>query len=162
MPYQCPLTFNGEQIRICELKNQLEIFAVPKWISKPSSCHGLGIAPLWIHGLVAQTLYHRITLVLVTCLISRWLLWVSYGRALHPLSDIVDILIVSPKNTTTSPSVKSQSVHYLTVGFKARSWPRCTCYHCRKYWYWYRWSAVAANLQESRLLCLAVRYLSRT
>ncbi len=26
MPYQCPITFNDEQIEICELKNQLEIF----------------------------------------------------------------------------------------------------------------------------------------
>ena len=108
MPYQCPLTFNDEQIEICELKNQLESFTqyqkneflnhhpVTDLVLLRSEYMDLLLRRLWEH-FGFSNLPH-ISLVAVG----------GYGRGeLHPLSDI-DILIVSQK--TLPPALGEKSV----------------------------------------------------
>ncbi|OED72710.1 [protein-PII] uridylyltransferase [Vibrio splendidus ZS-139] len=152
MPYQCPLTFNDEQIEICELKNQLEIFTqyqkseflnhhpVTDLVLLRSEYMDLLLNRLWEH-LGFNKLPH-IALVAVG----------GYGRGeLHPLSDI-DILIVSQK--TLPPALGEKVSQFITllwdlkleVGHAVRTIAECLDIGTDDL-------TVATNLQESRLLC---------
>ena len=152
MPYQCPLTFNDEQIEICELKNQLEIFTqyqkneflnhhpVTDLVLLRSEYMDLLLRRLWEH-FGFSNLPH-ISLVAVG----------GYGRGeLHPLSDI-DILIVSQK--TLPPALGEKVSNFITllwdlrleVGHAVRTIAECIDIGFDDL-------TVATNLQESRLLC---------
>ncbi|MFZ3409198.1 bifunctional uridylyltransferase/uridylyl-removing protein GlnD [Vibrio chagasii] len=152
MPYQCPLTFNDEQIEICELKNQLEIFTqyqkneflnhhpVTDLVLLRSEYMDLLLRRLWEH-FGFSNLPH-ISLVAVG----------GYGRGeLHPLSDI-DILIVSQK--TLPPALGEKVSQFITllwdlrleVGHAVRTIAECIDIGIDDL-------TVATNLQESRLLC---------
>ncbi|MGI9877430.1 bifunctional uridylyltransferase/uridylyl-removing protein GlnD [Vibrio chagasii] len=152
MPYQCPLTFNDEQIEICELKNQLEIFTqyqkneflnhhpVTDLVLLRSEYMDLLLRRLWKH-FGFSNLPH-ISLVAVG----------GYGRGeLHPLSDI-DILIVSQK--TLPPALGEKVSQFITllwdlrleVGHAVRTIAECIDIGIDDL-------TVATNLQESRLLC---------
>lgn len=152
MPYQCPLTFNDEQIEICELKNQLEIFTqyqkneflnhhpVTDLVLLRSEYMDLLLRRLWEH-FGFSNLPH-ISLVAVG----------GYGRGeLHPLSDI-DILIVSQK--TLPPALGEKISQFITllwdlrleVGHAVRTIAECIDIGFDDL-------TVATNLQESRLLC---------
>ncbi len=152
MPYQCPLTFNDEQIEICELKNQLEIFTqyqkneflnhhpVTDLVLLRSEYMDLLLRRLWEH-FGFSNLPH-ISLVAVG----------GYGRGeLHPLSDI-DILIVSQK--TLPPALGEKVSQFITllwdlrleVGHAVRTIAECIDIGFDDL-------TVATNLQESRLLC---------
>ncbi|WP_434566127.1 bifunctional uridylyltransferase/uridylyl-removing protein GlnD [Vibrio chagasii] len=152
MPYQCPLTFNDEQIEICELKNQLEIFTqyqkneflnhhpVTDLVLLRSEYMDLLLRRLWDH-FGFSNLPH-ISLVAVG----------GYGRGeLHPLSDI-DILIVSQK--TLPPALGEKVSQFITllwdlrleVGHAVRTIAECIDIGFDDL-------TVATNLQESRLLC---------
>ncbi|EDK25963.1 PII uridylyl-transferase [Vibrionales bacterium SWAT-3] len=152
MPYQCPLTFNDEQIEICELKNQLEIFTqyqkneflnhhpVMDLVLLRSEYMDLLLRRLWEH-FGFSNLPH-ISLVAVG----------GYGRGeLHPLSDI-DILIVSQK--TLPPALGEKVSQFITllwdlrleVGHAVRTIAECIDIGIDDL-------TVATNLQESRLLC---------
>ncbi|CAH6952772.1 PII uridylyltransferase/uridylyl removing enzyme [Vibrio chagasii] len=152
MPYQCPLTFNDEQIEICELKNQLEIFTqyqkneflnhhpVTDLVLLRSEYMDLLLRRLWDH-FGFSNLPH-ISLVAVG----------GYGRGeLHPLSDI-DILIVSQK--TLPPALGEKVSQFITllwdlrleVGHAVRTIAECIDIGIDDL-------TVATNLQESRLLC---------
>ncbi|CAH6816700.1 PII uridylyltransferase/uridylyl removing enzyme [Vibrio chagasii] len=152
MPYQCPLTFNDEQIEICELKNQLEIFTqyqkneflkhhpVTDLVLLRSEYMDLLLRRLWEH-FGFNNLPH-ISLVAVG----------GYGRGeLHPLSDI-DILIVSQK--TLPPALGEKVSQFITllwdlrleVGHAVRTIAECIDIGIDDL-------TVATNLQESRLLC---------
>ncbi|UPR48158.1 bifunctional uridylyltransferase/uridylyl-removing protein GlnD [Vibrio cyclitrophicus] len=152
MPYQCPLTFNDEQIEICELKNQLEIFTqyqkneflnhhpVTDLVLLRSEYMDLLLNRLW-ENFGFNKLPH-ISLVAVG----------GYGRGeLHPLSDI-DILIVSQK--TLPPALGEKVSQFITllwdlrleVGHAVRTIAECLEIGIDDL-------TVATNLQESRLLC---------
>ncbi|MFS1426624.1 bifunctional uridylyltransferase/uridylyl-removing protein GlnD [Vibrio splendidus] len=152
MPYQCPLTFNDEQIEICELKNQLEIFTqyqkneflnhhpVTDLVLLRSEYMDLLLNRLW-ENFGFNKLPH-ISLVAVG----------GYGRGeLHPLSDI-DILIVSQK--TLPPALGEKVSQFITllwdlkleVGHAVRTITECLDIGTDDL-------TVATNLQESRLLC---------
>ncbi len=152
MPYQCPLTFNDEQIEICELKNQLESFTqyqknkflnhhpVTDLVLLRSEYMDLLLRRLWEH-FGFSNLPH-ISLVAVG----------GYGRGeLHPLSDI-DILIVSQK--TLPPALGEKVSNFITllwdlrleVGHAVRTIAECIDIGFDDL-------TVATNLQESRLLC---------
>ena len=152
MPYQCPLTFNDEQIEICELKNQLESFTqyqkneflnhhpVTDLVLLRSEYMDLLLRRLWEH-FGFSNLPH-ISLVAVG----------GYGRGeLHPLSDI-DILIVSQK--TLPPALEEKVSNFITllwdlrleVGHAVRTIAECIDIGFDDL-------TVATNLQESRLLC---------
>lgn len=152
MPYQCPLTFNDEQLEICELKNQLEIFTqyqkneflnhhpVTDLVLLRSEYMDLLLRRLWEH-FGFSNLPH-ISLVAVG----------GYGRGeLHPLSDI-DILIVSQK--TLPPALGEKVSQFITllwdlrleVGHAVRTIAECIDIGFDDL-------TVATNLQESRLLC---------
>lgn len=152
MPYQCPLTFNDEQIEICELKNQLEIFTqyqkneflnhhpVTDLVFLRSEYMDLLLNRLWEH--FGFNKLPHISLVAVG----------GYGRGeLHPLSDI-DILVVSQK---TLPNAFGEKVSQfitllwdlkLEVGHAVRTVSECIEIGIDDL-------TVATNLQESRLLC---------
>ena len=152
MPYQCPLTFNDEQIEICEIKNQLEIFTqyqkneflnhhpVTDLVLLRSEYMDLLLNRLWEH--FGFNKLPHISLVAVG----------GYGRGeLHPLSDI-DILIVSQK---TLPPAQGEKVSQfitllwdlkLEVGHAVRTIAECLDIGTDDL-------TVATNLQESRLLC---------
>ncbi|KAA8676687.1 bifunctional uridylyltransferase/uridylyl-removing protein GlnD [Vibrio gigantis] len=152
MPYQCPLTFNDEQIEICELKNQLEIFTqyqkneflnhhpVTDLVLLRSEYMDLLLNRLWEHFGFSKL--PHISLVAVG----------GYGRGeLHPLSDI-DILIVSQK--TLPPALGEKVSQFITllwdlrleVGHAVRTIGECLEIGIDDL-------TVATNLQESRLLC---------
>ncbi|WP_213864867.1 nucleotidyltransferase domain-containing protein, partial [Vibrio crassostreae] len=152
MPYQCPLTFNDEQIEICELKNQLEIFTqyqkneflnhhpVTDLVLLRSEYMDLLLNRLWEH--FGFNKLPHISLVAVG----------GYGRGeLHPLSDI-DILIVSQK--TLPPALGEKVSQFITllwdlrleVGHAVRTIAECLDIGIDDL-------TVATNLQESRLLC---------
>ena len=152
MPYQCPLTFNDEQIEICELKNQLESFTqyqkneflnhhpVTDLVLLRSEYMDLLLRRLWEH-FGFSNLPH-ISLVAVG----------GYGRGeLHPLSDI-DILIVSQK--ILPPALGEKVSNFITllwdlrleVGHAVRTIAECIDIGFDDL-------TVATNLQESRLLC---------
>ncbi|CDT79948.1 bifunctional uridylyltransferase/uridylyl-removing protein GlnD [Vibrio crassostreae] len=152
MPYQCPLTFNDEQIEICELKNQLETFTqyqkneflnhhpVTDLVLLRSEYMDLLLNRLW-ENFGFNKLPH-ISLVAVG----------GYGRGeLHPLSDI-DILIVSQK--TLPPALGEKVSQFITllwdlrleVGHAVRTIAECLEIGIDDL-------TVATNLQESRLLC---------
>ncbi|CDT23058.1 bifunctional uridylyltransferase/uridylyl-removing protein GlnD [Vibrio coralliirubri] len=152
MPYQCPLTFNDEQIEICELKNQLEIFTqyqkneflnhhpVTDLVLLRSEYMDLLLNRLW--GNFGFNKLPHISLVAVG----------GYGRGeLHPLSDI-DILIVSQK--TLPPALGEKVSQFITllwdlrleVGHAVRTIAECLEIGIDDL-------TVATNLQESRLLC---------
>ncbi|WP_122082244.1 bifunctional uridylyltransferase/uridylyl-removing protein GlnD [Vibrio coralliirubri] len=152
MPYQCPLTFNDEQIEICELKSQLEIFTqyqkneflnhhpVTDLVLLRSEYMDLLLNRLW-ENFGFNKLPH-ISLVAVG----------GYGRGeLHPLSDI-DILIVSQK--TLPPALGEKVSQFITllwdlrleVGHAVRTIAECLEIGIDDL-------TVATNLQESRLLC---------
>ncbi|PTP15745.1 [protein-PII] uridylyltransferase [Vibrio sp. 10N.286.51.C3] len=152
MPYQCPLTFNDEQIEICELKNQLDIFTqyqkneflnhhpVTDLVLLRSEYMDLLLNRLW-ENFGFNKLPH-ISLVAVG----------GYGRGeLHPLSDI-DILIVSQK--TLPPALGEKVSQFITllwdlrleVGHAVRTIAECLDIGIDDL-------TVATNLQESRLLC---------
>ncbi|MEZ8126238.1 bifunctional uridylyltransferase/uridylyl-removing protein GlnD [Vibrio splendidus] len=152
MPYQCPLTFNEEQIAICEIKNQLEIFTqyqkneflnhhpVTDLVLLRSEYMDLLLNRLWEH--FGFNKLPHISLVAVG----------GYGRGeLHPLSDI-DILIVSQK--TLPPALGEKVSQFITllwdlkleVGHAVRTIAECLEIGTDDL-------TVATNLQESRLLC---------
>jgi len=152
MSYQCPITFNDEQIEICELKNQLESFTqyqkneflnhhpVTDLVLLRSEYMDLLLRRLWEH-FGFSNLPH-ISLVAVG----------GYGRGeLHPLSDI-DILIVSQK--TLPPALGEKVSQFITllwdlrleVGHAVRTIAECIDIGFDDL-------TVATNLQESRLLC---------
>ncbi|MEZ9563753.1 bifunctional uridylyltransferase/uridylyl-removing protein GlnD [Vibrio artabrorum] len=152
MPYQCPLTFNDEQIEICELKNKLEVFTqyqkdeflnhhpVTDLVLMRSDYMDLLLNRLWEY-FEFNHLPH-IALVAVG----------GYGRGeLHPLSDI-DILIVSQK--TFPPALGEKISQFITllwdlkleVGHAVRTIAECIEIGSDDL-------TVATNLQESRLLC---------
>ncbi|MEZ8691628.1 bifunctional uridylyltransferase/uridylyl-removing protein GlnD [Vibrio splendidus] len=152
MPYQCPLTFNEEQIEICEIKNQLEIFTqyqkneflnhhpVTDLVLLRSEYMDLLLNRLWEH--FGFNKLPHIALVAVG----------GYGRGeLHPLSDI-DILIVSQK--TLPPALGEKVSQFITllwdlkleVGHAVRTIAECLEIGTDDL-------TVATNLQESRLLC---------
>ncbi|MFS1418682.1 bifunctional uridylyltransferase/uridylyl-removing protein GlnD [Vibrio splendidus] len=152
MPYQCPLTFNEEQIEICEIKNQLEIFTqyqkneflnhhpVTDLVLLRSEYMDLLLNRLWEH--FGFNKLPHISLVAVG----------GYGRGeLHPLSDI-DILIVSQK--TLPPALGEKVSQFITllwdlkleVGHAVRTIAECLEIGTDDL-------TVATNLQESRLLC---------
>ncbi|MFA0549106.1 [protein-PII] uridylyltransferase [Vibrio splendidus 5S-101] len=152
MPYQCPLTFNDEQIEICEIKNQLEIFTqyqkneflnhhpVTDLVLLRSEYMDLLLNRLWEH--FGFNKLPHISLVAVG----------GYGRGeLHPLSDI-DILIVSQK--TLPPALGEKVSQFITllwdlkleVGHAVRTIAECLEIGTDDL-------TVATNLQESRLLC---------
>ncbi|MDN2667669.1 bifunctional uridylyltransferase/uridylyl-removing protein GlnD [Vibrio sp. 14N.309.X.WAT.E.F5] len=152
MPYQCPITFNDEQIEICELKNQLEIFTqyqkdeflnhhpVTDLVLLRSEYMDLLLNRLWDHFGFSKL--PHIALVAVG----------GYGRGeLHPLSDI-DILIVSQK--TLPPALGEKVSQFITllwdlrleVGHAVRTIAECIEIGSDDL-------TVATNLQESRLLC---------
>ncbi|NOJ13570.1 bifunctional uridylyltransferase/uridylyl-removing protein GlnD [Vibrio splendidus] len=152
MPYQCPLTFNDEQIEICEIKNQLEIFTqyqkneflnhhpVTDLVLLRSEYMDLLLNRLWEH--FGFNKLPHISLVAVG----------GYGRGeLHPLSDI-DILIVSQK--TLPPALGEKVSQFITllwdlkleVGHAVRTIAECLDIGTDDL-------TVATNLQESRLLC---------
>ena len=152
MPYQCPLTFNDEQIEICEIKNQLEIFTqyqknkflnhhpVTDLVLLRSEYMDLLLNRLWEH--FGFNKLPHIALVAVG----------GYGRGeLHPLSDI-DILIVSQK--TLPPAMGEKVCQFITllwdlrleVGHAVRTIAECMDIGIDDL-------TVATNLQESRLLC---------
>ncbi|MEZ9681817.1 bifunctional uridylyltransferase/uridylyl-removing protein GlnD [Vibrio splendidus] len=152
MPYQCPLTFNDEQIEICEIKNQLEIFTqyqkneflnhhpVTDLVLLRSEYMDLLLNRLWEH--FGFNKLPHISLVAVG----------GYGRGeLHPLSDI-DILIVSQK--TLPPALGDKVSQFITllwdlkleVGHAVRTIAECLEIGTDDL-------TVATNLQESRLLC---------
>ncbi|MFA0195985.1 bifunctional uridylyltransferase/uridylyl-removing protein GlnD [Vibrio artabrorum] len=152
MPYQCPLTFNDEQIEICELKNKLEVFTqyqkdeflnhhpVTDLVLMRSDYMDLLLNRLWEY-FEFNHLPH-IALVAVG----------GYGRGeLHPLSDI-DILIVSQK--TLPPALGEKISQFITllwdlkleVGHAVRTIAECIEIGSDDL-------TVATNLQESRLLC---------
>ena len=152
MPYQCPLTFNDEQIEICELKNQLEIFTqyqkneflnhhpVTDLVLLRSEYMDLLLSRLWDHFGFSKL--PHISLVAVG----------GYGRGeLHPLSDI-DILIVSQK--ALPPALGEKVSQFITllwdlrleVGHAVRTIAECLDIGIDDL-------TVATNLQESRLLC---------
>ncbi|MEZ9952482.1 bifunctional uridylyltransferase/uridylyl-removing protein GlnD [Vibrio splendidus] len=152
MPYQCPLTFNDEQIEICEIKNQLEIFTqyqkneflnhhpVTDLVLLRSEYMDWLLNRLWEH--FGFNKLPHISLVAVG----------GYGRGeLHPLSDI-DILIVSQK--TLPPALGEKVSQFITllwdlkleVGHAVRTIAECLEIGTDDL-------TVATNLQESRLLC---------
>ncbi|WP_070970798.1 bifunctional uridylyltransferase/uridylyl-removing protein GlnD [Vibrio sonorensis] len=152
MSYQCPLTFEPNQLAVDELKAQLEAFAhfqkqeflnhhpVTDLVLGRAEFIDLMLNRLWEHFGFAE--YPHISLVAVG----------GYGRGeLHPLSDI-DILVVS--RMTLPDSLAAKVSEFITllwdlrleVGHAVRTVEECAEIGRNDL-------TVATNLQEARLLC---------
>ncbi|MGR5528775.1 bifunctional uridylyltransferase/uridylyl-removing protein GlnD [Vibrio alfacsensis] len=152
MTLQSPLTFTDEQIKISELKQELEKFSayqkqeffshhpVTNLVLSRAEYMDLFLNRLWQH--FGFNDIHNISLIAVG----------GYGRGeLHPLSDI-DILILSNHRLPTALEAKiSEFITLLwdlklEVGHAVRSVEECAEIGRSDL-------TVATNLQEARLLC---------
>ncbi|MGR5300031.1 bifunctional uridylyltransferase/uridylyl-removing protein GlnD [Vibrio alfacsensis] len=152
MTLQSPLTFTDEQIKISELKQELEKFSayqkqeffshhpVTNLVLSRAEYMDLFLNRLWQH--FGFNDIHNISLIAVG----------GYGRGeLHPLSDI-DILILSNHRLPTALEAKiSEFITLLwdlklEVGHAVRSVEECSEIGRSDL-------TVATNLQEARLLC---------